>query len=222
MKTVDGRAFECKKCGQCCRWKGVVRVTGKDLDRLAEHNKIDKDEAEEKYTETHKGMRVLKNKPDSTDCVFLKDNQCSIFEIKPKQCDLFPWEYDKRCPGFEKGNNDRSASMNYAEVVKRVREKLGDSDDYLKSVSEGLYKDLEKGLKTARLASQAINEGIDAYLSNNVVKVASLEDIFAFDRIDKAALIHRSSKDLWTISSDENGGVQIIRQFDDNGEPLKG
>ena len=112
--------------------------------------------------------------------------------------------------------------MNYAEVVKRVREKLGDSDDYLKSVSDGLYKDLEKGLKTARLASQAINEGIDAYLSNNVVKVASLEDIFAFDRIDKAALIHRSSKDLWTISSDENGGVQIIRQFDDNGEPLKG
>ena len=38
------------------------------------------------------GRYALLEKPKSHyDCIFLKDNKCSIYQVRPKQCRTFPW-----------------------------------------------------------------------------------------------------------------------------------
>jgi Fe-S-cluster containining protein len=218
MKTVDGYKFECVKCGKCCKWEGVVRLTSEDVERLAKHLKIDTSECLDKYTNDGK---TLKDKKDNQECVFLKDNQCSVWDSKPEQCGKFPIKYTSKCPGFIK--EDRSACMStYGAAVKMAQERLASSQDYMKTVSDNLYRDLNAGAKASSVAAMAIEAGIDSYLSDNTVKIASLEDLFAFDRVDKDNLIHKATHDLWNIDTDKNGTVQITRLFDNSGDPIKG
>jgi len=217
MRTVDGIPFECTKCGDCCRWDGEVFLTPEDIKRMSENLNINVSEFLEKYTISGK---TLKNKPDSSECVFLKDNKCTIFNNKPEQCDKFPIKYTKKCPGFMK---DRSSSMhNYAAAVKMVSEKLAQSGDYSKNILDNLYRDLNTHVKPSSVTTMALEAGIDSFLSASTTKVASLDDLFSFDRVDKAHLIHKATKDLWTINADKSGNVQITRLFDNSGEPIKG
>jgi len=53
-------------------------------------------------------------------------------------------------------------------------------------------------------------------------RVASLQDLSAFTRLSADQLIHKSDRDLWTISKEGDGKFYIERLFDDNGSPLKG
>lgn len=53
------------------------------------------------------------------------------------------------------------------------------------------------------------------------VKVASLNQLNGFQRLSSETLIHKSTKDLWTIKN-EGGEYYIERLFQDNGQPLKG
>lgn len=53
-------------------------------------------------------------------------------------------------------------------------------------------------------------------------KVASLGDLEGFLRLSAETLIHRSERDLWSISKEADGDFYIQRLFDDSGEPLKG
>lgn len=217
MKTVDGYQFECTKCGKCCKWDGVVNLNPDDIQRLAEALKIDKSEVIDKYTNDGK---TLKDKPNSKECVFLKNDLCEIHDKKPEQCEDFPKKYTSKCPGFK---IDRSANMSdYATVVKMAKERMVQPEDYLRTISDNLYKDLNTGLKTSSVATMALEEGIDSYLSDSTVKIASLDDLFSFDRVDKSHLIHKATRDLWNIDTDKNGTVQITRLFDASGEPIKG
>jgi Fe-S-cluster containining protein len=217
MRTVDGIPFECTQCGDCCRWEGEVFLTPKDIGKISEALNISPSEFLEKSTISGK---TLKNKPHSTECVFLEDNKCTIFSSKPEQCDRFPVKYTKKCPGFMK---DRSSSMHdYAAAIKMVSEKLAQSGDYSKNVLDNLYKDLNTPVKPSSVTTMALEAGIDSFLNDSTVKVASLEDLFSFDRVDKAHLIHKATKDLWTIDADKSGNVQITRLFDNSGEPIKG
>jgi uncharacterized protein len=217
MKTVDGIPFECTQCGACCRWEGVVNLTPEDIKRLAKFKGIEESECVEEYTNHGK---TLKNKEKSKDCVFLKDNGCTVWDAKPKQCKDYPKKYTSKCPGFK---TDRSESMNdYSVAVKMAKERMDSTQDFSRTVSDNLYKDLSAGLKTAHVASMAIAEGIDSYLSDSTIKVASLDDLFSFDRVDKSHLIHKATKDLWNINTDKDGAVQITRLFDATGEPIQG
>jgi hypothetical protein len=51
-------------------------------------------------------------------------------------------------------------------------------------------------------------------------RVASLGDLTAFLKNADGTLIHKSTRDLWTMKRDANGYL-IERLFDDSGEPLK-
>jgi hypothetical protein len=51
-------------------------------------------------------------------------------------------------------------------------------------------------------------------------KVASLGDLTDFLRIASDQLVHKATKDLWSLKRDREGFV-IERLFDDNGSPLK-
>lgn len=52
------------------------------------------------------------------------------------------------------------------------------------------------------------------------VKVGSLSQLTGFERASAETLIHKSTKDLWTITREGNE-YYIERLFQDNGDPLK-
>lgn len=56
----------------------------------------------------------------------------------------------------------------------------------------------------------------------SVRRIASLGDLTPFfTKVGNDTLIHKSTRDLWSLKQD-SGGYLIERLFDDNGEPLKG
>lgn len=89
----------------------------------------------------------------------------------------------------------------------------------MKSIYDVLLKEV-KGLREAEKEEET--SGIDAFLSGNKVKIASLDNLFKFIRISDTTLVHKAEKDLWKINEDEKGQVAIERLFDpDSKEPLK-
>jgi len=95
-------AFECRKCGNCCRPRGYVRLRDGETDRIAAHVGMPADEFTRRYTritEDRAGLSLVERADGA--CVFLSAAaECAIQSVKPKQCRDFPvtWSY----PGFEK------------------------------------------------------------------------------------------------------------------------
>lgn len=222
MKIVDGKEFECKKCGACCKWEGVVVLNPDDIRRIANYLTIDDEKFITGYTKEDDNKTVLKNKPESSSCIFLKDDRCKIWDVKPRQCAEFPKKYDKRCPGFNIDNRSASMSDKYEIAIKAVREKLSNDGDFDKNVIADVFKNLQGTIKSASIVSVASENGIDPFLNESKIKVASLEDLFSFDRLGSNQLIHKCTRDLWAIDSDKDGNVQITRLFDASGDPIKG
>lgn len=86
----------------------------------------------------------------------------------------------------------------------------------------------DKEMKT--VPQELINRVIEASLKNGSshsdnphrMKVASLADLYSFDRVSSQTLVHKSSKELWSISVDGDGSTVIEKQFNDDGSPVKG
>jgi Fe-S-cluster containining protein len=211
-RVVDGRPFDCTKCGACCSWEGAVYLVPDDIKRLTEFQGGNLPDFINKHVTKLQGRDILKNKSGTKDCTFLDGNRtCSVWDARPKQCDEFPIKFDSRCPGFHgDGALQRGVTMEKQEK------------DLMASVSENLYKELQAGVKVANVASKAIEEGIDAFFDPNRVKVASMDDLFAFNRVDKDHLIHKASRDLWSIETGKDGSVEVTRLFNSSGEPIKG
>ena len=118
--------FHCTKCGACCSYPGlIVNVTPRDVRVLAKQLKADAsallkvlafyqvepgsmDEAEVQErmvfpaVKTHKGMAYLGLlKQASGECIFLKDNKCTIYAARPRICQSFPFTYKKTERGIE-------------------------------------------------------------------------------------------------------------------------
>ena len=92
--------FECKMCGNCCRLR-IISLTDEDIKRLSEHGHTDfyVKKGNEYWMKRVKGR-----------CIFLKDDLCSIYEIRPEICRNFPFfkmygiTYCRRlsyCPALE-------------------------------------------------------------------------------------------------------------------------
>lgn len=43
------------------------------------------------YTRKREGRLCLAEKKSDHSCIFLKDNRCSVYSARPKQCQTFPW-----------------------------------------------------------------------------------------------------------------------------------
>ncbi len=93
--------YECQRCTACCRWPGQVRLTEKEISRLAEFKGLSDPEFIEKFTRLNKDRTglALMDQADGS-CIFLKGENCSVQPVKPQQCRDFPnlWNF----PGFEK------------------------------------------------------------------------------------------------------------------------
>lgn len=78
---------DCLTCANCCKTTGPL-FTDKDVARISKHFRI----KEQRFVETYLRVDedndyVLKSVP----CTFLgADNQCSIYDIRPKACREFP------------------------------------------------------------------------------------------------------------------------------------
>lgn len=88
----EGLRFSCTQCGKCCTGSpGFVWVTEEEVAQMAEHLNITAEAFAKAYTRKVGNRLSLLEHSKNYDCVFLKDNQCSIYGNRPKQCRTFPW-----------------------------------------------------------------------------------------------------------------------------------
>lgn len=95
--------FHCTLCGDCCRnLENAVMLESLDAYRLLRYLKktgnpiSSMDELYERYTDSiplnEQGypICVLKTNGPQHECVFLKDNRCSVYAARPRTCRLYP------------------------------------------------------------------------------------------------------------------------------------
>lgn len=127
---MTGLRFECQPgCTKCCEQQGFVYLTEGDLERISAYVGMTPQEFEKRYVyRTRRRMRL--RVPKHQQCRFLREGGCSIHEVKPVQCRVFPfwpelveskreWKHTGAwCPGIGKGDlvqietaHERAAEM---------------------------------------------------------------------------------------------------------------
>lgn len=127
----DGLQFECTGCGNCCTGgPGYIWINDQELNRLARHLKLPKEEMLKNCCRKLQGQISLKEKRPNDrgeyDCTFLKEvpaeagdgsevhhshRICEIYAVRPLQCRTWP---------FWEGN--LSSKKAWAEAENAVRE----------------------------------------------------------------------------------------------------
>jgi Fe-S-cluster containining protein len=81
------RKIDCLSCANCCKTTGPL-FTERDIERAAKHLKMKPKDFEMKFLKMDEDQdKILQTLP----CCFLDDdNQCSIYEIRPKACREYP------------------------------------------------------------------------------------------------------------------------------------
>lgn len=111
------RKFHCQCCGNCCRWKGIVRLTSLEPERLAKALDISVEEFVDRYTDLapdRTGL-ILKCLPDGACCFLTADNLCAVNAVKPVQCAGFPYTWQPTaeqaplCHGYWSDEPDQTA-----------------------------------------------------------------------------------------------------------------
>ncbi len=87
---ADGLKFECTGCGDCCKFaEGFVAVSPLEIDQISHYLNISYKQFVEVYTRKHQNIFVLKDKDNA--CIFLEDNLCKIYPVRPMQCSTYPF-----------------------------------------------------------------------------------------------------------------------------------
>lgn len=88
----EGLKFSCTECGKCCTGSpGFTWVSDEEIHSMANHLRLDIQEFGRKYLRKIGNKYALLEDPKNYDCIFLKENKCSIYHARPKQCRTFPW-----------------------------------------------------------------------------------------------------------------------------------
>lgn len=86
--------FSCTKCGLCCgdtaKKKRHILLLEKEAELLKAHTKQEISAFADKIPE--KVPYVFEMHKTSGKCVFLKNNQCTIYEVRPLICRFYPFE----------------------------------------------------------------------------------------------------------------------------------
>ena len=107
--------FDCQRgCINCCTQRGHIWLTEEDIERIAGYLGLAREEFEKQYVyRTRQGARLTV--PRAHSCHFLLEGGCSIHDVKPLQCRVFPfwpenvadrslWKNLRRyCPGVGVG-----------------------------------------------------------------------------------------------------------------------
>ncbi|MCB6416601.1 YkgJ family cysteine cluster protein [Faecalimonas umbilicata] len=88
--------FHCTQCGACCTNREDIILTPQDLFRIAKKKNISTKDVFLRYCEGYIGpfsrfpIVVLKAIGNMKKCPFLKNRKCSIHDVKPNICAIFP------------------------------------------------------------------------------------------------------------------------------------
>lgn len=89
---AEGLPFKCTECGKCCTGApGYIWVSEQEIKNIANHLNLTIKEFSKRYLRLAKGRLSLNELPKTYDCIFLKDNKCQIYSVRPTQCRTFPW-----------------------------------------------------------------------------------------------------------------------------------
>ena len=92
-------SFDCKKCAQCCiKHKGVV-VRDHDVQKLRKKGFKDFFDPVKKWIEDEVTFITRKGtikKTETGECIFLRNNLCSIYRYRPISCTSFPFKMSGR------------------------------------------------------------------------------------------------------------------------------
>jgi len=116
VRNAGGLRFECTQCGDCCTGPpGYVWMSEADIERLAAHLGLARDELGRRFLRRVDGDLSLVEKPNH-DCVFWERGRgCTVYAARPAQCRTYPFwpevvaskaawrEESKRCPGIRRG-----------------------------------------------------------------------------------------------------------------------
>lgn len=111
----NGVRFQCTDCGACCTGApGRVRVSEEELVAISEFRNEPLEELRGTKTREVEGQTLLWEQ-ENGDCVFFLEGRCSIHPVKPTQCRLYPFWFQKvrneaawaktcaECPGIGQG-----------------------------------------------------------------------------------------------------------------------
>lgn len=80
---------DCLSCANCCKTM-TPTFTKEDIKRISAHFKQTPKEFTEKWLFKERGTGDMMNKKQPCQFLNLKDNKCSIYEIRPVDCSGFP------------------------------------------------------------------------------------------------------------------------------------
>ncbi|GAB4379067.1 MAG: hypothetical protein Kow0042_28060 [Calditrichia bacterium] len=140
----SGLKFECLECGECCRLPGGrVEVSIAEAQGIAHYLNVGFSEFLDEYCQmTEEGISLKDS--EELHCVFLEDNRCRIYPIRPLQCRTFPfWPENLKsayrwigvktfCPGINRGKHfspefiESVCQMQRQEDKRRSEESLND------------------------------------------------------------------------------------------------
>jgi len=89
----NGLQFECTGCGGCCTGEpGHVWVNSEEIDAMAEHVGVDREDFEDRYTKKVGARRSLIEFSNG-DCVFFDSEKrgCTVYDIRPQQYRTWPF-----------------------------------------------------------------------------------------------------------------------------------
>jgi len=81
--------IDCTKCANCCIELETC-FQNKEIDLLTKHLNIDKDEFIRQSTKPDQFGEKDKFSLNSKPCQFLTDKKCSIYELRPEECNSYP------------------------------------------------------------------------------------------------------------------------------------
>lgn len=117
----DGLRFECTQCSACCRFDpGFVYLSGKEIDAMANHLAIERNEFIQKFCRRVYAFGQLKFsliEKSNYDCIFWEKEVggCTVYPVRPAQCSTYPfwpsvlisreaWDHcGQGCPGINRG-----------------------------------------------------------------------------------------------------------------------
>lgn len=116
----DGLRFQCQMCRYCCSSEpGFVYLSDKEIEAEAAYLGLNRDEFMKIYcrlVDFGEYYLVSLREKSNYDCIFLTENGCSVYPVRPHQCSQYPfwknimesreaWENEKQyCPGIGKGD----------------------------------------------------------------------------------------------------------------------
>ena len=80
---------DCLSCANCCKTM-TPTFTKKDIKRISNHFNQTPQEFTDKWLYKERGTGDMMNKKQPCQFLNLKDNKCSIYEIRPDDCAGFP------------------------------------------------------------------------------------------------------------------------------------